>query len=49
MKKVGMNISHICFILFNLKLFGEIVITKIFMLWREQIGLKTFLLSDMRR
>ena len=25
MKKVRMNISHFCFILFNLKIFGEIV------------------------
>ena len=27
MKKVQMNISHFCFILFNLKIFGEIVTT----------------------
>ena len=27
MKKARMNISHLCFILFNLKIFGEIVTT----------------------
>ena len=27
MKKARMNISHFCFILFNLKIFGEIVTT----------------------
>ena len=28
MKKARMNISHFCFTLFNLKIFGEIVTTK---------------------
>ena len=36
MKKARMNNSHFCFILFNLKIFGEIVTTNI--LWVYQLA-----------
>ena len=43
MKKMRMNISHFCFILFNLKIFGEIV-TTFFNLVRAQESLAILVL-----
>ena len=34
-EKTWMNISHFRFIIFNLKIFGEIVTTLIFWHWRQ--------------
>ena len=41
MKKVRMNISHSRFILFKLKIFGEIVTTIVFSLLHNKLKIET--------